>query len=75
MQQQDYNPDSLFVMCPHSEHLDQVLFFQNLINKAMLDIDAARAAASEIADQVLKSRVNAERIFAQDSQQFFSFGF
>jgi hypothetical protein len=32
---------ALLIMCPHAKHLDDALLFEDLIDKPVLDIDAA----------------------------------
>jgi hypothetical protein len=34
---------------PHTQYLDDMLFFENLIDESMLDVDAAGICASQIA--------------------------
>jgi hypothetical protein len=43
-------------MEPHANNLHDFLFFQDLIDQPMLDIDAARVCAIEIAHQLFKWR-------------------
>lgn len=58
-------------MSPHPEHFDRSLFLENLVNQAMLDVDAPRVGAGKVSYQFLETRWCSERIPAQDLQKRF----
>lgn len=61
-------------MGPHAENFDGSLRFEDLINQAVLDIDATGDGSGEIADQFFVWRRIAERIFGEDGEEFLDFG-
>ena len=58
------------VVCPHPNDLDDLLFFENLINQPMLDIDLARVGTFEIAEQFLVTGRTLIGILLQESKEF-----
>jgi hypothetical protein len=52
---------TLLVVAPHAKHLDSTFVFDDLIDEAMLNIDAARVYAAQIPDEFLKRAVVSER--------------
>ncbi len=52
-------------MCPQTQYFDDPLFLKNLINKAVLDIEAPRISAAQIADQGFERRWVYKRIAGQ----------
>lgn len=63
------------VVGPHAQHVYGVFFGQHLVDEPMLDIDAARVAASQIADEFLVSWRRGERIFCDHIEQGCGFRF
>lgn len=58
----------LLVVGPHSQDVDDVALREHLIDQSVLDIDASRVAAREVADQLLILGWRGERILSQDLQ-------
>ncbi len=52
-------------MRPEPQYFNDALFRQNLVNKAVLDIEAARISAAQIADQGFERRWVYKRIAGQ----------
>jgi hypothetical protein len=55
-------------MGPHAKDLDNTLIFQNLIDKSVLDIDAARIGPFQVAQKLLKRRRLLEGIVWEDGK-------
>ena len=49
-------------MGPQTKNLDRTVFFKDLIDQAMLDVNASRVSPSEITDQPFKWRRRRPRI-------------
>src|SRR3990167_826616 len=47
---------SSFVVGPHSQHPDNALFGEDLIDDSMLNVDSAGTGASQVPDQLLEWR-------------------
>ena len=62
---------SSFVVCPHPKDFHNVTFFEDLINEAMLNVDAARIRSGQITNELLVSRRSLERVEFKDFEQFF----
>jgi len=43
---------ALFVMCPHSQHMDGSVFFINGIDKPVLNTDSAGIKTGQVPDQL-----------------------
>ncbi len=56
-------------MSPHSDDLDGLDVFQDLIDKAMLNVDPSRICAEEIAQELFEWRRVLKWIFTEDIQQ------
>jgi hypothetical protein len=52
-------------MCPHTDDFDSLDIGENLVDEAMLDVDAAGAGASEVADELFKARGRFVRILSE----------
>jgi len=59
----------LFVMSPKPDDFDGFYFWQNLINEAMLDVDASGISAGQIAYQLFKRRGIPKGVVFQDFQE------
>jgi hypothetical protein len=59
---------------PNEKHLDDVFIFDDLINQAMLQTNAAGVNATQIAEEFLEWRRFSERIFGVDGQELFRLG-
>ena len=59
--------EGLLVMGPHAKHLDDALFFDDLIDEAVLNINAAGVCAAQISDEFLKRRRFPKRIVGEDA--------
>ncbi len=59
----------LLIMGPHADDFDDFLFLQDLVDQAMLNIDAAGISARQVTHQFFKSGGSAERVFADYFQQ------
>ena len=66
---------SLFIVCPHAYHFDDVAFFKDLIDQAMLNIDATRVSPCQVADEFLEPWWSLERIYFKYLKNLFRFGF
>jgi len=64
-----------FVVRPHPNDLHSSLFFEDLIDETMLDIDSARICSCEITDELFVRRGSLKRIEFEEFQQSFGFGF
>lgn len=56
-------------MAPHSKHPDYVLLLQNLVHKAVLNVNSPRICTSEVADQFLERRWALKWIDFENLQQ------
>lgn len=59
-------PRPLFVMSPHSDDLDGLDLFQNLVDESMLNSDAAGISPQKISDQFFKGGRGLKGIFGKD---------
>lgn len=59
----------LLVVSPQTNNFDRLLFFDHLINQAVMDIDSAGIGSFEIADKPLVRRRILERILFQHIQK------
>ncbi len=57
--------DPLLVVCPHPQDLDDAFAGQDLIDKAMLNVDPARECAFQVANQLLKGWWSLERVTSE----------
>lgn len=62
-------------MRPHADHFHDSLAAEDLVDKAMVNVDAAREGSGEIAGRLLEGRRRLERIGAENVQQCFGFWF
>jgi hypothetical protein len=62
----------LLVMGPHPKHLDDTLPFDDLIDKTVLYIDAARICAAQISDEFLERPWPAKQIGGEDQEELLS---
>jgi hypothetical protein len=53
---------------PHTEHLDDALVLQNLVAQPVLDGDAPREGAVEVADEFLERRRGLKRVYLEDGE-------
>ena len=49
-------PKFLFVVRPHSQNLDDLIIFKDLVDQLVLNVDASRISTCEIAQQLLVTR-------------------
>jgi hypothetical protein len=54
---------------PHANDLDGLEVVEDLVDEAVLDVDAARAGAGEVADEFLIGRLGLMRVRAQDVEE------
>jgi len=59
----------LFVVRPRPDDLDGFLFFENLIDKAVLDVDPPRAGPDKVPSKLLVGRQRLEGIPLKDFQR------
>jgi hypothetical protein len=62
-------------MCPHPNDFYDSLFFENLIDEPMLNVDAARIRSGKITDELLIWRRCLKRIEFENFEEPFDFGF
>jgi hypothetical protein len=67
------NRQHLLVMRPHPKDLDDAFLFQDLIDQAVLNVNAAGVCAAQIPDEFLEWRRPAERIFGENAEELFRF--
>ena len=67
-------PCRLFIVRPHANDFDRPDVLKHLIDEAVLDIDASRIGAGQIADQFLIGRGRLKRILSEDCEERFRFG-
>jgi hypothetical protein len=60
-------------MRPHPKDLDDAFLFEDLIDQAVLNINAAGVCAAQIPEELLERRRSAKRIFGEDAQELFRF--
>jgi len=60
---------NLFVMGPHAEYLHDAFVFQNLIDKPVLNIDAAGICAFQIPQEFLERRWLLKRVSSEYGQK------
>lgn len=65
---------ALFVVGPHPQHFDRFFLEQYLVNEAMLNIDAPRVGAFQVAHEFFVARRRAEGIFTQECDEFLGRG-
>jgi hypothetical protein len=63
------NAISSLIMRPHAQDFDDSLFFKNLINKPVLDVNTARVGACQITNQFFVRRRILIRIAANYIEQ------
>lgn len=63
----------LFIVRPHPEHANDAFFDENLIDQAMLDIDAPRIGTRKITNQLLVGRRILEWIVGKYCKQLLGF--
>lgn len=61
-------------MSPHTEDLDGVGFGEELVDEAVLNVDAARVGAGEVADEFFVGRRILVRVGLQDAQKQLGLG-
>jgi hypothetical protein len=61
-------------VCPHADSLHGLDIIKNLINEAMLNVDAPGECSMQIATQCLKWRGGLIRILFQDVEKLLRFG-
>jgi hypothetical protein len=54
---------------PQTENLHDPLPFEDLIDQAMLDVDAARTGARQVTEELLKRRRRLKRVSSEESQE------
>ena len=65
----------LFVVRPKPDDLYGFLFFENLVDQAVLDIDPPRAGPDQVPSKLLVGRRRLEGIPLKDFQHFDGFAF
>jgi len=60
--------DQLLVVSPQTENLDDRLPFEDLMDQAMLDIDAASVCALQVTQELLEGSRHLERVASEESQ-------
>lgn len=60
----------LLIVCPHTQDTNRFLFGKNLIDHAVLNIDASRVGASKITNQLFEGRGILKRVVGKNRQQF-----
>ena len=68
------SPRRLFVVRPESENLDDALLLQDLIHQTMLDVDAARMGAGQVAHELLEWGRHLERVSREQGEEFLGTG-
>ena len=58
----------LFVVSPHTDDLHGVLFFEDLIDESVLDIDPAGVSSSKVANEFLEWWWVLKRVGLEDVQ-------
>ena len=58
----------LFIMRPHPDYLNGFDMVENLVNKAMLDIDSSGESSGKISYKLLVWRWALTRVFSKDVQ-------
>jgi hypothetical protein len=61
-------------MRPETDNLDHTLFRVDLVDQAMLDIDASGIGAGEVSDKLFKGRGVLKRIVPEGVKNSFSLG-
>jgi hypothetical protein len=61
-------------MGPHAEHVDDLVFGEDLVDQSMLDVDPAGVAAGQVPDQLLEPGRCGEGIFGDDGEERLSAG-
>src|SRR5450759_1641811 len=64
---------ALLVVGPHPEHLDDVLVGQDLVDQAVLDVDAPGKGALQVADELLVRRRRLERVLLEHLEERLGF--
>ena len=62
-----------FVVRPHPNDFHNVAVFKNLVDKTMLNIDAARIRSAQIANKLFLARRSLKGVLFEDGEQFFGF--
>jgi len=60
-------------MCPHPNDLDSSYFFQDLIDKTVLNIDALRRGSGEVSNEFFIGGRSSKWIFRENMNQSFNF--
>lgn len=60
-------------MGPHPKYFDDMLLFKNLIDKSVLNIDAPRVGAFEVAKKLFKWWWPLERVSGKQCEELFGF--
>lgn len=63
----------LLVMRPHPKDLDDAFRFEDLVDQAVLNINAAGVCAAQIPEEFLERRRSAKGIFGEDAEELFRF--
>ena len=63
---------SLLVVSPEPDHFDRALLGMDLVDQAILQIDATRAGSGEVTDEPFKGRRGLKWIGGEDAEQVFS---
>ena len=63
----------LLVMRPHPEDLDRPLFWQDLIDESVLEVDSSREGAREVAHELFESGRLLPGIRPKDFEELFGF--
>ncbi len=61
-------------MGPHSNNLDNSLFIEHLVHKAVFDVDAPGAGPGQIARQLFERRGISPRVLPENFDQLFRLG-
>ena len=57
-------------MRPHADHFDHAIFFDDLIDEAVLDVDAPGIGACQIPNQLFKRGLFLIGVLRQNGEQF-----
>jgi len=66
--------NGLFVVGPHTKHFDGAVVFVHLVDQPMLNVDAARLGACEVAHQLLAGRGTLKGGFRKHCQKLLGLG-
>lgn len=62
------------VVAPHPQHLDDLLVLYHLVDQPVLDVDASRVRAAQVAHELLIARGRGERVLLEQREQLGGFG-